>query len=427
MRLLIIGGGGREHALVWKIAQSPRASKIYCAPGNAGIAQLAECVPLASDDLEGLLRFAREQQIDLTIVGPEDPLCAGIVDRFTAAGLRIFGPAASAAQLEGDKTYAKQLMRQAAIPTAEGRIFRDYQSAHDYIATRDHALVVKAAGLAKGKGVIICEEPAHALLALEEIMIKRIFGAAGEAVVVEEKLTGPEVSVQALVDGHHIYLLESSQDHKRVGDGDTGLNTGGMGAYSPTTLLSDALLQDISSQILVPMIDALIRQDIIYRGILYAGLMLTPAGPKVLEFNCRLGDPETQVLLPRMKNDLLDVLEATMAGRLDQITLEWDPRPAVCVVLSAAGYPGVYTKGQPISGLDSAADSPEVIVFHAGTAARGPQVVTQGGRVLGVTALGQTITEARTAAYSAIPRIHFEGMHYRHDIGHQALAATSKT
>lgn len=446
MKVLVIGGGGREHALCWKLAQSARRPKLYCAPGNAGTAQHAENVPIAADDFDKLLSFARKQAIDLTIVGPEEPLCAGIVDRFTAAGLRIFGPTAAAARLEGDKTFAKQLMREVGVPTAEARMFgptaqeiaqakqagrgrdelsyKDFQSGYDmarhYVSTRDEGIVVKAAGLAKGKGVFVHPDPSDALLTLERLMVQRELGEAGQRVVIEELLTGPEVSVLALVDGLNIYLLESAADHKRLGEQDTGPNTGGMGAYSPATTLTESDLATIERDVFVPIVDALRRDEIVYRGVLYAGLMMTTAGPKVLEFNCRFGDPETQPILMRLESDLLDAVEAAIDGRLDQIELRWDRRAAVCVVMASGGYPGDYPKGRAIEGLKEAGALPDVQVFHSGTATRADQIVTAGGRVLGVTALGDTISQARQRAYEATKLIRFEGAYLRGDIAMQA-------
>lgn len=446
MKILIIGSGGREHAICWKLAQSPRKPKLFCAPGNAGIAQLATTVPIPADDIDSLLKFASKEKIDLTFVGPEDPLCAGIVDRFSERKLRIFGPTMDAAKLEGDKSFAKQIMRDVGVPTAEARIFgptaqeiaqarqrgpgkdeamlegfqRGYDMARSYLETRDEGVVIKACGLAKGKGVFVHPDPADGLRTLERLMVEGELGAAGQRLIIEELLTGPEVSVQALVDGQTIYALEPAADHKRLGDNDTGLNTGGMGAYSPSTTLDQATLDLIQREIFVPVVDALKRDDTVYRGVLYAGIMMTTAGPKVLEFNCRLGDPETQPLMMRLRTDLLDVIEATIDGRLDQITLEWDPRPAVCVVMASDGYPGAYEKGRPIKGLDSAGNSSDAVVFHSGTAMIDDRIVTSGGRVLGVTALGGTLTDARSRAYELVDQISFEGMTLRRDIAARA-------
>jgi phosphoribosylamine--glycine ligase len=416
MKVLVIGGGGREHALAWKIAQSSRLSRLYCAPGNAGTAAIAENLAIAAEDLEGLAAAAERHRIDLTIVGPEDPLAEGITDLFDRRGLPIIGPTRAAARIEADKAYAKTLMNRALVPTAEARIFDNHDHARAYVATRDSALVVKAAGLAKGKGVLLCQEPAEALIWIEKIMVDGIFGDAGQRVVVEELLHGQEVSVICLVDGHNIYVLESAQDYKPVGDGDTGPNTGGMGSYSPAGFLDDHTLTQIERDILVPTVEALRREGAPFRGVLYAGLMLTPGGPKVLEFNCRFGDPETQPLMMRLESDLLDALEAMRDGRLDQISLRWSPRAAVGVVLASGGYPGTYNRGKPISGLETANMLPDVAVFHSGTALSGGRVVTAGGRVLCATALGETLKAARQRAYEAVEHITFDGAFCRRDI-----------
>jgi phosphoribosylamine--glycine ligase len=421
MRVLVIGGGGREHALAWKLAASKQVTKLFCAPGNAGTAQLGENVDIGATDLDRLMDLARSQRIDLTVVGPEAPLAAGIVDKFEAAGLRIFGPTAAGAQVEADKAYAKQLMREQAVPTAEARIFSSYEHARAYVASRDQALVIKAAGLAEGKGVFVCDDPAEGLLVLERIMKEKAFGQAGETVVVEEKLVGQEVSVLAFVDGSSIYVMEASQDHKPIGEGDTGPNTGGMGAYSPVPIVTNQMMAQIEKEILVPVVDGLNRRDIGYKGVLYAGLMLTPAGPKVLEFNCRFGDPEAQPLFMRLKCDLAEVILSVVEGRLNDARLDWDKRPAVCVVMSSGGYPGAYVKGKQITGLDKAAALSDVYVFHAGTAQRNGQVVTNGGRVLGVTGLGNTLEEAQKRAYEAVDVIEFEGAYCRRDIADKAI------
>jgi len=422
MNILVVGSGGREHALAWKIKQSRECSKLFCAPGNAGTARAALNVPIEAENIEDLLRFARDHEVDLTVVGPEVPLCDGIVDAFEGAGLRIFGPCKAAARLEGDKAYAKQLMRQHAIPTAEARIFDNYKSAYDYVATRDEPVVIKASGLAAGKGVVVCDDPAAGLLALERIMKDRQFGAAGDTVVVEERLQGQEASILAFVDGRNIYVMESSQDHKAVGDGDTGPNTGGMGAYSPAPVVTDAVLSQVEREVLVPLLDALNREGITYRGVLYAGIMLTAAGPRVLEFNCRFGDPETQPILARLSSDLVEVMQAVIDRRLDEVTLKWDPRPAVCVVMASRGYPGSYEKGKVISGLEDTATMNDVIVFHAGTKVQGDHAVTSGGRVLGVTALGKTIADAQKRAYEAVDKIRFDGAYFRRDIAGKAIS-----
>jgi len=421
VKVLIIGGGGREHAFAWKVSQSKRVKQVYCAPGNGGTAAIATNVPIADTDIDALVAFAKEKSIDLTIVGPEDPLAMGVVDRFEAEGLRVFGPSAAAAQIEADKAFAKKIMREQAIPTAEGRAFTAYKDARNYLATRDNAVVLKAAGLAKGKGVFVCDDPAEALVELENVMVKRVFGRAGDTVIVEEKLVGQEASVLAFVDGKTVYVLEAAQDHKPIGDGDTGPNTGGMGAYCPTPIVTDALHQQTQREIIVPLLEGMIRHEAPYRGILYCGIMLTAAGPKVLEFNCRFGDPEAQPILMRLQSDIIDVIEATIDGRLDQITLAWDPRPSMCVVMASGGYPGDYQKGIPIRGLDEAAALDDVVVFHAGTKREDDQVVTSGGRVLGVTALGRDIQAAQQRAYEAVDRISFKGAIWRRDIGSKAI------
>jgi phosphoribosylamine--glycine ligase len=421
MRILVVGGGGREHALAWKIAQSRRVTKLYCAPGNAGIADLAECVPVAAADIDKLAAFASEQRIDLTIVGPEVPLCAGVVDAFQAKGLRIFGPNKRAAQLEGSKVFAKQILLKYNVPTAPAAIFNDANAARAHLRKVSAPIVVKADGLAAGKGVIVASSVEEAERAVTEIMEEKVFGAAGAQVVIEECLRGDELSVMALVDGPSFQMLASAQDHKRALDGDRGPNTGGMGAYSPTPLLDEKLNQQIA-EIFRRTLAGLQTEGIEYHGVLYAGLMITERGPLVLEFNCRFGDPETQVVLPRMDFDLLDAVEATIDGSLDHLTLAWKSAAAVCVVMSAGGYPGHHEQGQLIAGLKEAAKLDKVWVFHAGTrlGASG-QVTTDGGRVLGVTALGETIEKAAGRAYEAVERIRFDGAHFRRDIAARAI------
>jgi phosphoribosylamine--glycine ligase len=421
MRVLVIGGGGREHALAWKLAQSRHVRELYVAPGNAGTAPFARNINIRDTDIPGLLQFARDAKIDLTVVGPEDPLVLGLVDKFENAGLKVFGPSAAAARLEADKAFAKELMQHHAIPTADSRTFSDYPTARQYIAARDVPLVVKATGLAKGKGVIVCDDPAEAIRAAEKIMVDRIFGEAGDRIVVEERLYGQEASILAFIDGRNIYLMEAAQDHKPIGDGDTGPNTGGMGAYSPTPVVTAALMQQVEQQILVPVVHAMNRAGTPYKGVLYVGLMLTAGGPKVLEFNCRFGDPETQPIVVRLKSDLLEAMMATAEGRLDQVTLEWDERPSVCVVLASGGYPDKYETGKPITGLAEAGALPDTWVFHAGTKMQGGEVVTSGGRVLGVTAMGRDIADAQRRAYAAVDKIHFDGMYFRRDIAGKAL------
>ena len=421
MNVLLIGSGGREHALAWKLAQSKNLGKLYIAPGNAGTEACGENVPISAGDVDNLLDFAKQNGIELVVVGPEDPLAAGAVDAFEAAGIKAFGPSAGAAQLEADKAFAKQLMRSSAISTAEGRIFERFEDAKVYIASRDEAVVVKAAGLAKGKGVYVCDDPADGILAAEKIMCDKIFGAAGEKIIVEDKLLGEEASILAFVDGRNIYVMESSQDHKPIGDGDTGPNTGGMGAYSPAPVVTEAVMDQITREILVPTVDGMNRNGTPYKGVLYAGLMMTGGGPRVLEFNVRFGDPETQPILMRLKSDLLQVCLAVCDGRLDEVTLEWDPRPAVCVVMASGGYPGSYEKGKKITGLDEAERLEDVVVFHAGTTVKDGDIVTNGGRVLGVTALAETIGEAKEKAYRAVDKIKFDGAYCRRDIADKAI------
>jgi len=421
MKVLLIGGGGREHALAWKIRQSQRLKQLYIAPGNPGTAQCGENVDIADNDVAGIVKFCRENKIELVVVGPEDPLAAGLVDALTEAKVMAFGPTRAAAAIESDKSFAKKLMHANTIPTAEGRIFNNYADAKKYIATRDEAVVIKAAGLAKGKGVFVCDEPAEGILAAEKIMVDRIFGAAGNEIIVEEKLVGQEASILSFVDGRNIYVMESSQDHKPIGDGDTGSNTGGMGAYSPAPIVTDEVMSQIEREVLVPAVDGLNRNGSPYRGVLYAGIMLTAGGPKVLEFNARFGDPETQPILMRLQSDLLEVIPAVCQGRLDEVTLQWDARPAVCVVMASGGYPGAYEKGKEITGIEQADKMPHTKVFHAGTAIKEGRLITSGGRVLGVTALGETIAEAKKAAYAAIKLIHFDGAYYRSDIADKAI------
>ena len=421
MNVLLIGSGGREHAIAWKLAQSKNLSKLYTAPGNPGTAKCGKNIPIGVNDTDKLVDFARENNIGLVVVGPEDPLAAGIVDAFEAVGIKAFGPGAGAAKLEADKAFAKQLMRSSAISAAEGRIFERFSDAKAYIASRDEPVVIKAAGLAKGKGVFVCDDPADGILAAEKIMCDRIFGPAGDKIIVEDKLLGEEVSILAFVDGRNIYLMESSQDHKPIGDGDTGPNTGGMGAYSPAPIVTEDLMNRITREILVPVVDGMNRNGTPYKGILYAGLMITAGGPRVLEFNVRFGDPETQPILIRLKSDLLEVCLAVCDGRLDKVTLKWDQRPAVCVVMASGGYPGDYQKGKRITGLNEADRIEDVVVFHAGTTVKNGDIVTNGGRVLGVTALGQTVADAKARAYRAVDKIKFDGAYCRRDIADKAI------
>ena len=423
MKILVIGSGGREHALAWKLRQSPRADRIFCAPGNAGTSEIAENVTIPANDLPALLKFARENRVDLTVVGPDDPLAAGIVDLFAAEKLRAFGPDKLAARIESSKIFAKELMRAQKIPTAEAATFSDANEALDYCGRAKFPVVIKADGLALGKGVIIATDAATAKSTIDEMMNQRRFGAAGRRVVIEEFLQGTECSLHALVNGKKYLLLESARDHKRALDGDQGPNTGGMGAFSPADNWNSKLQSLFETDIMQPLLCGLVQQGVPFRGLLYPGLMITSEGPRVLEFNCRFGDPETQALLPRMKSDLLPLLETTIDGTLDQCAIEWDPRPAVTVVLASAGYPGKYETGKPISGLDDAAKLGDVQIFHAGTIRDGRAVNTAGGRVLAITALGSTMEAARARAYEAVSRIHFEGCHYRRDIALDAVAA----
>jgi phosphoribosylamine---glycine ligase len=421
MRVLLVGNGGREDAIAWKLAQSKELKKLYIAPGNPGTARWGENVEIKADDIGELVKFAQEKKIDLAIIGPEDPLAAGVVDAFEKVGIKAFGPNQAAAQLEADKVFAKQIMKASSVSTAEGRTFTRFSDAKAYIASRDEPVVVKAAGLAKGKGVIVCEEPSDGILAAEKIMVGRIFGSAGDKIVVEDKLIGEEASILAFVDGRNIYVMESSQDHKPVGDGDTGPNTGGMGAYSPAPVVTDEMMSQIEREILVPVVDCMNRNDTPYRGVLYAGIMVTAGGPRVLEFNVRFGDPETQPIMMRLKSDLLEVCLAVCEQKLDKVTLQWDKRPALCVVMASGGYPGDYQKGKEITGIDKASELKDVVVFHAGTAMKDGKVVTAGGRVLGITATGDTVADAKARAYEGVSRISFEGAHFRHDIADKAI------
>jgi len=421
MKILVVGGGGREHALAWGLARSERVEKVYCAPGNAGTATVAENLDIKADDLDGLARFARGERIDLTVVGPEMPLVAGIVERFERDDLKIFGPSKQAAELEGSKVFAKNLMRRHGIPSAEYQVFEDLEKARTYIEGRGEKLVVKADGLAAGKGVIVCDTTEEALAAAERVLGGE-FGGAGARLVVEERLEGEEASILALTDGTTIAPLASSQDHKAAFDGDKGPNTGGMGAYSPAPVVTPEVMESVIAGVLVPTVHAMKKEGRPYKGVLYAGIMVTKQGPKVLEFNVRMGDPETQPLLVRLKTDLATLLEAVVDGRLDEMDLEWDERPAVCVVMASGGYPGNYAKGREISGLDAAGEVPDTVVFHAGTAEKDGRIVTAGGRVLGVTSMGDTVEKAIGRAYEAVGLIDWKDVHYRRDIGAKAVA-----
>jgi phosphoribosylamine--glycine ligase len=416
-RILVTGSGGREHALAWKLAQSPEVEKIYAAPGNAGTAPLGENVAIAAEDVEKLVEFAKANRIDFTIVGPDDALAAGVVDAFQKAGLKIFGPPAAPARLESSKAFAKEFMRRHGIPTADYREFTDCAEALDFCRSAKYPLVVKADGLALGKGVIIAQNLAEAEGAVRMCLEDGAFGAAGKRIVVEEFLEGVECSIHALVDGSSYLLLPDCRDHKKAFDGNTGPNTGGMGTISPSGSVNEALRARICREVLDPFLAGIQKDGIAFRGMLFPGLMLTAEGPKVLEFNCRWGDPETQVLVRRLSSDLLPLLEATADGTLAEVCPEWDERAAVCVILASGGYPGSYEKGKVISGLESAGELADVVIFHAGTKAQAGQILTNGGRVLGVTALGANLTEARALAYGAADRISFEGVQRRNDIG----------
>lgn len=421
-KILVVGQGGREHALVWKLSQSPQVDKIYAAPGNPGIAQLAQCIDIAASDVPGLLDFAQREKIDLTVVGPEDPLMNGIVDAFKEKGLKIFGPTAKAAQLEGSKVFSKELMRKYNIPTADYRVFDDPEAAAAFACSftdRGRPVVIKADGLAAGKGVVIATDSQEARQAVNEIMKERVFGEAGRRVVVEEFLQGEEVSVFALADGHRAVTLVAAQDHKRVFDNDQGPNTGGMGAYTHPPIYTEDLHEQVDRQILQATVQAMAKEGCPYQGVLYAGLMITPDGPKVLEFNARFGDPETQVIMPVIEGDLLPLLDAVAEGDLSSLEITIRPDFCVCVVLASGGYPGTYQKGYPIRGLENLADS--TLVFHAGTSLHNGQLVTGGGRVMALVTRAGSMEDALAAVYSQINHIEFTGMHYRTDIGRRAL------
>jgi phosphoribosylamine--glycine ligase len=422
MRILVVGQGGREHALVWKLKQSPQVEAVFCAPGNAGTARDGVNVDIPVTDIPRLVKFATNERIDLTVVGPEVPLVLGIVDEFLKAGLRIFGPTKKAAELEGSKKFAKELMRRAAVPTADFRVFTNAAEALSYLEEREvQRVVVKADGLASGKGVVVCSTREEAATAVKQMLIHKEFGAAGERIVIEDRLEGQEASLLALVDGQTIVPLEAAQDHKAAYDGDTGPNTGGMGAYCPTPVITSDVVDLAVEKILIPTVHELRKDHRQFRGCLYAGLMLTNQGPKVLEFNVRFGDPETQAVLMRLKSDLATVLYATAEGKLDECEpLEWDPRPSVTVVMAAEGYPASYRKGDAIRGLAEAAEVPDAKVFHAGTQLKHDQVVTDGGRVLGVTALGDNLAQAKLHAYQAVKCIRWDGAWCRKDISDKA-------
>ena len=418
MKVLLVGGGGREHAIADALRRSPQVDTLYCAPGNAGIARIAECVPIGTMDFKALTDFAKEKEIDLTVCSMDNPLCAGIVDAFEAEGLRIFGTPANAAIIEGSKAFSKDLMKKYGIPTAAYEVFEDPEKALAYLESAAMPIVLKASGLALGKGVLICNTLEEAKEGVKELMTDRKFGDAGSRIVIEEFMTGREVSVLAFADGKHYKLMTSSQDHKRAGDGDTGLNTGGMGTFSPSPFYTDEIDAYCRENIYQRTMDAMAKEGRPFRGVLYFGLMLTADGPKVLEYNTRFGDPETQVVLPRMRSDIIDVMQACIDGTLDQIDLEFEDNAAVCVVIASGGYPGSYEKGKVITGLDAFEGREGYYCFHAGTAFdKDGNTVTSGGRVLGVTALGKTLKEARANAYNAAGWIRFEGQYMRHDIG----------
>ena len=423
MNILVVGGGGREHSLVWKIRQSPEVDNLYCAPGNAGIAAQAECVPIGAEEIEKLKQFALEKAVDLTVVGPEAPLVNGIVNEFEEAGLSVFGPTKAAARLEASKSFAKEIMKARNVPTADFKVFTDVEEALVHLQSIEPPVVIKADGLAAGKGVMVTHDRKSAQKAVERCMVERAFGDAGDKIMIEECLEGEEASILAFTDGKNVVPMVSSQDHKPVYDDDEGPNTGGMGAYSPAPVVTDELKKEIFETIMIPIVEAMAEGGIPYRGVLYAGLMITKNGPMVLEFNARLGDPENQVIMPRLRSDIVPVMMAcTKEDGLENCELEWLSDACVTVVITSGGYPESYEKGFPIEGLDEAGSSDGVIVFHAGTALKDSRVVTAGGRVLGVTALGRDIPAAIDRAYEAVEKVRFERMHYRRDIGAKAIA-----
>ncbi len=423
MKILMIGSGGREHALVWKISQSKKVEKIYCAPGNAGISQLAQCVDIKPDNIPELKKFAIAKKVDLTIVGPELPLAAGIVDEFRKEGLKIFGPSKAAARLEGSKIFAKEMMKKFNVPTARFAEFTDERKAMQYLRDSSLPIVIKADGLAAGKGVVVASEFGEAEEAVHRMLVEKEFGEASSKIMIEECLVGQEASILAFSDGVHYTIMQSAQDHKRVFDNDMGPNTGGMGAYSPAPVVTGKILKELEDKFFSRMIDGMQKEGVPFVGVLYAGIMITKDGPKVLEFNVRFGDPETQPIMMRLKTDLVDIIEHVLDGALDKITVEWEPKAAVCVVLASKGYPGEYEKGKEISGLSEAKALKDAVVFHAGTLLKNGKIVTSGGRVLGVTAMADTIESAIDRAYSIVHMIKFDGMHYRSDIGRKALKA----
>lgn len=417
MKVMVVGGGGREHTLVWKIKQSPLVKEIYCAPGNAGIERIAVCINIPAEDIEALAEFALNEKIDLTVVGPEAPLTLGIVDEFEKRGLKVFGPSKKAAEIEGSKVFAKELMERYGIPTAHYKVFDDPIEAGEYIKDKGAPVVVKADGLAAGKGVIVALTEDEALNGVKRIMKDREFGRAGDRIVVEEYLEGPEVSILAFTDGNTVIPMVSAQDHKRVYDNDRGPNTGGMGAFAPSPVYTPDIARVVEKEILKKTIDAMKRENRPYKGVLYAGLMITSKGPKVLEFNCRFGDPETQAVLPLLESDLVPVMQAVIDSRLDEAEIRWKDKKAVCVIMASGGYPRKYEKGFKITGIEEAEKIEGITVFHAGTAKEGDSIVTAGGRVLGVTALGDNLDSAARLAYKGVEKISFKGAHYRKDIG----------
>ena len=421
MKVLVIGSGGREHTLIWKISQSPKVSQIYCAPGNAGISQLAQCIDIDADNIEKLADFAQKEKINLTVVGPELPLSKGIVNEFNRLDLKIFGPSREATKIESSKVFSKYLMKKYNIPTANYEVFQNSEEALDYIKQQTFPLVIKADGLAAGKGVFIVKNLDQAEDALNTLMKKKTFGEAGRQIVIEEFLEGEEVSVLAFSDGKTVVPMVSSQDHKKIFDNDQGLNTGGMGAYSPVPFYPNEFKKTVLEEILKPTVKGLQSERREYKGVLYAGLVLTKEGPKVLEFNARFGDPETQVVLPRLKTDLVDILNAVIEGSLHKINIEWNNNFAVCVVVASGGYPGKYQKGKVISGLERLEKMKDIIAFHAGTKFQDGKIVTLGGRVLGITAWDDTISKAKEKAYEGAEKIYFENMYYRKDIAVKAI------
>ena len=417
MKVLVVGSGGREHTICWKLAQSPKVDKIYCAPGNAGIGEIAELVPIGAMELDKLVDFAKAEGIGLTVIGMDDPLVAGVVDKFEAAGLRVFGPRANAAIIEGSKAFSKELMKKYGIPTAAYETFDDYGKALEYVKSGSFPVVLKADGLALGKGVLICNNLEEAVDGLNTLMVDKKFGASGNKVVIEEFLTGPEVSVLSFCDGNTVVPMVSAQDHKRAYDNDEGLNTGGMGTFSPSRVYTKDIADICMQTIFKPTVAALNKEGRQFKGIIYFGLMLTAKGPKVIEYNARFGDPETQVILPRLKSDLCEIFEACIDGTLDKLNVEWEDNAACCVVLASGGYPESYKKGYEITGLDEIKKHDNLAVFHAGTALKDGKYVTNGGRVLGITGIGRDLDEAIRTAYSGVEIVTFENVHYRHDIG----------